>query len=146
MENTSGMSNEERNQSLQELEGLDWGEPPFSSHLVHACYALRRKPLRDFTTEDLRMMIGQNIGLNYLMPMALEQLQRDPLVAGDFYSGDLLEKVLRVQADFWQTHPDLHRAVAHLVKRLKPFPDGLRKPLEVFQQAGKSDQRQEQTT
>ena len=61
-------------------------------------------------------MIGQNIGLDYLMPIAIEQLQRNPLAAGDFYPGDLLEKVLQVQADFWLTHPDLRRVVAHLVK------------------------------
>lgn len=135
IENTSDMSSYERNQSLQELEGQDWGEPSFSSHLVRACYALRRKPLCDFTIEDLRIMVGQNIGLDYLIPIAIEQLQRDPLAAGDFYPGDLLEKVLQVQADFWLTHPDLYRTVAHLVKELKPFPDGLRKALQVFQQA-----------
>lgn len=134
MENTSGMNDKKRNYSLQELEGYDWGEPPFSSHLVRACYALRRKPLRDFTIEDLRIMIGEKIGLDYLVPMAIEQLQCNPLATGDFYPGDLLEKVLRVHAAFWQTHPNLHRAVARLVKRLKPFPDDLRKALQVFHQ------------
>lgn len=129
------MSSEERNQSLQELEGQNWGEPPFSSHLVRACYALRRKPLRDLTIEDLRIMIGQNIDLNYLMPMAIGQLQRDPLAAGDFYPGDLLQSVLRVPADFWQMHPDLRRAVVRIVKQFKPFPEELEKALEAFQQA-----------
>lgn len=127
------MSNEERNQSLQELERLDWREPPFPSHLVVICHALRRKLLRDFTTEDLHIMIGQKIGLDYLMPIAIEQLQRDPLAAGNFYPGDLLQSVLRVPTDFWQTHPDLRRAVVRIVKRLKPFPKELEKALQVFQ-------------
>ena len=46
-------------------------------------------------------MIEQDISLNYLIPLAIEQLQRDPLVAGDYYPGDLLEAVLHVESGFW---------------------------------------------
>ncbi len=80
------LSEEERNRSLQELDGQDWGEATFPSYLVRTCHALRRKPLRDFTVEDLRIMIGQNIGLEYVVPLALEHLQRDPFAAGDFWT------------------------------------------------------------
>ena len=76
------LSAEERKQSLQELEGQDWGEEAFPSYLVRTCHALRRKPLRDFTVEDVRIMIGQNISLNYFIPRAIEHSQQDPLVAG----------------------------------------------------------------
>lgn len=86
------VSDKERDQSLQELEGEDWGEPTFPSYLVRTCHALRRKPLREFMVEDLRIMIGQNIGLDYLIPLALEHLQQNPLVAGDFFPGDLLAR------------------------------------------------------
>src|SRR5260370_41189859 len=80
------LSDQERSKSLQELEGQDWGEGNyFPSHLVRTTHALRRKPLRDFTIEDLRIMIGQHIGLNYLVPLAVEQLQHDPLATCDFY-------------------------------------------------------------
>jgi hypothetical protein len=104
------LSDDERGQSLQELEKQDWGEAPFPSHLVRTCHALRRKPLRDFTVEDLRIMIGQNISLDYLIPLALEHLQRDPLVAGDFFPGDLLANVLKVKAAFWHVYPHLRQA------------------------------------
>lgn len=137
MQNYSGMGDKKRNRSLQQLERHDWGEPTFLSPLVVTCYALRRKPLRDFTVDDLRIMIGQNIGLDFLMPIAIEQLQRESLVAGDFYPGDLLEKVLKVQADFWPAHPDLHGTVEGIVERVRPFPDDLRQALQVFQQAQK---------
>jgi hypothetical protein len=36
--------------SLQELEGTDWGEPDYPSHLVKTCHRLRRKPLQEFRT------------------------------------------------------------------------------------------------
>src|SRR5437588_9098220 len=108
-------SDEERSKSLQELEGQDWGDGDFPSYLVRTCHALRRKPLRDFTVEDLRIMIGQNFSLEYLVPLAIERLQRDPLAAGDFYPGDLLGSVLKVKSSFWQRRPDLRQAVDALV-------------------------------
>ena len=70
-------------------------------------------------------MIGQNIGLNYLIPLAIEQLQRDPLVAGDYYPGDLLAAVLHVDSAFWQEQPHLRRAVQEIVDQFTPFPEYL---------------------
>jgi hypothetical protein len=122
---SSEVNEEQRTKTLQELEEHDWGEPNFPSHLVTTCHALRRTPLREFTVEDLRIMIGQNIGLKYLVPLAIEQLRRDPLVAGDYYPGDLLEAVLRAESGFWQGYPHLRRAVQEIVDPLTPFPEHL---------------------
>src|SRR5690348_3372567 len=119
------MTEEQRNKTLRELEGQDWGEPNFPSHLVATCHALRRKPLRDFTVEDLRIMIGQNFSLNYLIPLAIEHLRRDPLSAGDYYPGDLLAAVLLVEPGFWQEQPQLRKAVQEIVDPLTPFPEDL---------------------
>jgi hypothetical protein len=82
-----------RNKSLQQLEEQDWGEPTFDSHLVHDCHRLRRIPLKDFTLENLRIMLGQDIGTKYLFPIALEHLEHNPLAEADLYEGDLLVSV-----------------------------------------------------
>src|SRR6478752_8726596 len=92
----------DRTKSLQELEGVIWGDSPDPSYLHTTCYGLRHKPLADFTVEDLRIMIGQGIGLPYLIPLALEKLMEDPFASGDFYPGDLLHSVLKVSPRFWQ--------------------------------------------
>src|SRR5260221_10351824 len=128
------VSDEEKRKSLQELEGQDWGEGDYPSYLVRTCHALRRKPLRDFTVEDLRIMIGQNFSLDYLVPLAIEQFQHDPLAAGGFYNGDLLASVLRVRSSFWQKRPNLRRAVDNIVEQMNSFPQDLRKDFFVFQQ------------
>ena len=39
-------------------------------------------------------MIGQGIGLKHLLPMAVEELKKNPLAEGDYYEGDLLIQVL----------------------------------------------------
>ena len=52
-------------------------------------------------------MIGQEIGLPYLVPIALERLETNPRSEGDFYPGDLLAAVRRVSDSFWTSHADL---------------------------------------
>jgi CDI immunity proteins len=105
--------------SLQELEHKDWGEPTHDSCLVTTIHRLRRVPLRQFSVEDLRVMIGQNIGLQYLVPLAIEQLRRHPLAQGDFYPGDLLKMVLGADAKFWQNHPEWHKEVEEIAQHAK---------------------------
>jgi hypothetical protein len=112
----------DKTKSLQELEHKDWGEPNFDSHLVQECHRLRRIPLKDFTTEDLRIMIGQNIGLDHLIPLAIEKLKQNPLAEGNFYPGDLLVNVLRADSNFWLKHSDIKMETAQIVDEAFEIP------------------------
>jgi hypothetical protein len=103
--------------SLQELEHSDWGEAKYDSYLVTTIHRLRRIPLRQFSVEDLRIMIGQNIGLQYLIPLALERLREKPLAEGDFCPGDLLKMVLSADPKFWLDHPEWRKEVEEIVQR-----------------------------
>ncbi len=89
------------------------------AYLVATVHRLRRKPLSDFTVEDLRIVIGQGIGLPFLIPLAVERLEEEPLAAGDFYPGDLLQAVLRTDVGFWAHHPDSCQRVRQAVSRVK---------------------------
>ena len=99
--------------TLEELEGQTWPKPDFHSHVVETCHRLRTKPLDDFTVEDLRIMIGQKIGLVHLLPLAIKILKDDPLAEGDYYPGDLLMSVIGVES-FVVSSPDLLRSVLDL--------------------------------
>jgi len=98
------LENNWRRKSLENLEKSNWGEPDFDSHLITTCHKLRRKTLDEFSIEDLRIMIGQNIGLKFLIPLALEELNKNILAEGDYYEGDLLQAVLNSETEFWQTN------------------------------------------
>jgi hypothetical protein len=100
--------------TLERLEKDVWGEPEYGSHLVTTCHALRKKELRLFQTEDIRIMIGQNIGLPYLLPLAFEVLKSDILATGDYFSGDLLLNVLKSDPAYWKKHPAQWRQVCDL--------------------------------
>jgi hypothetical protein len=99
--------------TIQQLEGSDWGNPPADgSFLIQRCHELRRKPLAQFTVEDLRIMLGQDIATTILLPLAVDILVTDPLVEGDFYPGDLLWAVLRLPDSTWSAMPHHHERLA----------------------------------
>jgi hypothetical protein len=93
--------------SLEQIEQDPWGDPPAdATRLIRTTHELRRKPVAALTPEDLRLLIGQQIGVEVLVPHALAKLAHDPLVEGDFYPGDLLVTVMRLPVDYWNAHPE----------------------------------------
>lgn len=105
--------------TLEELDGQSWGEPECQSHLVLECHRLRRVPLREFTPANLRIMIGQNIGLEFLAPLALQLLADDPLLDAELYAGDLLSATLQSDSVFWSAHPDLRTTLGSIAESAK---------------------------
>jgi hypothetical protein len=88
-------------------------------------------------------MIGQGIGLPFLMPLAVERLEEEPLAAGDYYPGDLLQAVLRADEEFWSCHLDSFQRVRKVVGRVKdwlPSLDEINRPTvhEVLAKAPRS--------
>lgn len=109
---------DESKRVLDILDPPAWGPPPpDATPVTKRCHELRTKPLRDFTTEDLRIMIGQQVALGRMVALSLDRLQPDSLVEEDF-SGDLLACLLQVDAVFWEQSPDLDVEVRRLAERL----------------------------
>lgn len=96
-----------RFKSLESLEKEVCEESTYNSHVAKTCSLLRKKPLNSYQIEDLRIMVGQNIGLKYLIPLALEELEKNILAAGDFYEDDLLKAVLTFNHEFWENNHQL---------------------------------------
>ena len=84
-----------QDRTLSEL-GDSCGDPgPGATGMMKECYRLCGVPLGQLQPGDLRLLIGQGIGLRWLVPLALAALEEDPLVEADYYPGDLLLNVLR---------------------------------------------------
>ena len=58
---------------------------------------LRKQPIKDLKTEDLRIMIGQNISLKHLISLAFKILKDDILAESDFYKGNLLKSIMIIK-------------------------------------------------
>jgi hypothetical protein len=105
-----------RFKTLEALEKKEWQPVDFDSFLIKRTHELRKKVLSDFTIEDLRIMIGQQIGLDYLIPLAIEVLTVNLFAEGDFYEGDLLQSVLKTESRFWGDNKQYLLAINSLIK------------------------------
>lgn len=115
--------------TIEEIEGCRWPEPEAdTTYLVRRCHELRRKPLADFTVEDMRIMLGQEIAVPVLLPMAVDVLVCEPLAEGDFYPGDLLAAVLRLPTSAWS---GLEAQRERLAAALATLPSRLAREIEV---------------
>jgi hypothetical protein len=113
--------------SLQDLDGDDWGEPTYDSTLVIDCHRLRLVPVEQLTDEQLCTLIGQRIGLIYLVPRVLEVLVADPLREEEYgyFPGDLLLQLLKLPASFWVEHGAWHQNLRALAVVARPRCDEL---------------------
>jgi hypothetical protein len=103
--------------SIAQLEREDWGEPPSDAPpSIARCYRLRRAPIESLTLADVRLLLGQGIGLPYLVPIAIEALKKQPLIETEHYCGDLLANVLRISAGFYDDHPEHKDDVVSIIK------------------------------
>lgn len=121
-----------RSKSLRELGVARGVAPGFDSRLVQRCEALYGKPLGELSVEDLRLLIGQNIGLEFLVPLAVERLRENPFVGGDYYPGDLLHSVLNIHPTYWDQHPEQYWDVYEVSGGLLPVLKDLTASVERF--------------
>lgn len=100
--------------SLNELGENDTKDSNFQSSLADRCAIACNKKLKDISSEELRMLIGQLIGLKYIVPLALSLLEEDPLCNAGLYRGDLLAIVLKIPSDFWKNNPPLNNRLSEI--------------------------------
>ncbi|MEE1739461.1 contact-dependent growth inhibition system immunity protein [Streptomyces sp. BE147] len=122
-----------RDRSLEELERAFWPAPSVDdTRLVATAHALRRRPIGQLTVEDMRLLIGQDIGLPYLLPLALDVLRENPMAEGDMYEGDLLSAVLTRSPSVWSESPGPGRELRTIVSKLTGLPPDLQQKVERF--------------
>ncbi|WP_299361450.1 contact-dependent growth inhibition system immunity protein [Winogradskyella sp.] len=104
--------------SIEQLENDYWkDEIIFPSNLVINCHKYRKISIKNLTTEQLRLLISQKIGIEYLAEIAIEKLELNILAEGDLYEGDLLEAVLDLPTEFWNEKPVEFQTFQNLIKR-----------------------------
>lgn len=105
-----------KQKSLESLENNKWpDQKEYLTGLIKRCHEYRKIPLNQLTVGQLRTLIAQKIGLKYLMPIAIEFLSVDILIEGDFYSGDLLESIVKIEQSFWQQNIALEQQLVDLI-------------------------------
>lgn len=110
-----------RKKTIEILEKKSFGNPiEAPTNMVRRCLELCKTPLEQFSIEDLRLMIGQGFCLRYLIPLAIDHLQVDIFVQGDYYPGDLLNNMLSVEKGFWLENKKLWAQIDSLIENRRP--------------------------
>ncbi|MEU3793897.1 contact-dependent growth inhibition system immunity protein [Streptomyces fructofermentans] len=122
-----------RDRSLDDLERACWPAPSADgTRLVTTAHALRRRPIGELTIEDMRLLIGQDVGLPYLLPLALEALRENPMAEGHMYEGDLLSAVVSRHPSVLGDFPELGGELRAIVSKLTGLPPYLQQTVESF--------------
>ncbi len=95
-----------RHKSLNDLLGIKSPEKTdFRSGLIVTVQKAYEKKLSDLTPSDLRIIVGQGFELDYVVPLAIEVLEKELFVDATYYEGDLLEFVLGITKQYWILNP-----------------------------------------
>jgi len=94
-------------------------------------YRLYNTTLKDFSLDDIRFMIGQNIGEKYLVEMAFESLKKDVLVDAMYYEGDVLSVILQLPRDFWIDNKSLYEGLSEILNNQENNLESLMPSIEV---------------
>lgn len=105
--------------TLDEVDGPPWPPPPSpTTGLVTKVHALRRRRLGDLAPADLRTLITQQVGLPYVLPLAVRLLLEEPMLDSYFHPGDLLLAVMGRPAPDWVLLPGLREELMAVVAGL----------------------------
>jgi hypothetical protein len=104
--------------TLEQLEGEVWPAPDFHTNLIDTCHRLRKKDVNQLAPGELRILIGQKIGLRFLVPRAMDFLDDEPLMEASFFAGDLLEAVIAGDPALYQGKPEIHNRLRTIARRL----------------------------
>lgn len=104
-----------RARSLAELEGLEI--PPGAYGMGSLAWLSRAmvSPMAQLGPAELRLLLGHGRGLRWVLPLALERLEREPFAAGDRAPGDLLTAALTVDPAEWARDPAWTGRLARVV-------------------------------
>ncbi|MEU2622818.1 contact-dependent growth inhibition system immunity protein [Streptomyces sp. NPDC007157] len=122
----------DRTKSLEQLDGERWGDPPTdTTSLVKNVYEWRRRPVGTLEPHELGRLIGQDVGLPWLLPPAVEIL-RERAAAGGFIDGDLLYAVVTRNPVVWAEHPELARELKAAVAMMTELSSYVKPDVENF--------------
>lgn len=105
--------------SISELEKWKWKGPipnESDSYTEYRFYSLHDKPISELDLSDIRFLITQNSGLEYLVPLVIEKLRDDLFVETEYYPGDLFYSLLLInnKPNYWESHLKEKRALLEL--------------------------------
>lgn len=90
----------------------------YSTAFVERVNSALDVPVKDLKWSQIRMLISQNIGLQFLVPWAIDALMKRPLYRAEFYDGDLFVACLGVEGNYWTNNLEQWHALSSILADL----------------------------
>jgi len=108
------------NQSVYSITKTEWEDDiptqEDSSWVIYNSYRLYKIPFKDYNPEDIRFSLGQDIYPDTLVPLALDILEHEgAFFEAEYYGGDLLLSVMRIDDEYWNLHSLQKQRVKNLI-------------------------------
>ena len=89
-----------------DITGIEIGPMELESSLIVYCRKYSKTPIEEISGEGLRILLGQNLHLEVIVPATLCLLERNPFESCDFEDGVLMRTLfLRVENNYWKKNP-----------------------------------------
>ncbi|WP_437046177.1 contact-dependent growth inhibition system immunity protein [Streptomyces sp. enrichment culture] len=125
----------DRTKSLEELDGERWGDPPAdATSLVRTVYEWRRRPIGTLEPHELARLIGQDVGLPWLLPLGMELLREEAekVAAGGFFDGDLLYAMVTRKPEVWMENLEIAHELKKTVSKLPEMSRYVKQEVDAF--------------
>jgi hypothetical protein len=94
--------------------------PRFTSSLIENIERLQDMHPSQYTIEDLCEIIGQQMNLGSVTPIAIGKLRADPLSRVGLYTGELLRLMLNIDQGHWRNRQDQKTELRAIIESLSP--------------------------
>ncbi|AEV33836.1 hypothetical protein Oweho_2878 [Owenweeksia hongkongensis DSM 17368] len=104
--------------SIQELENDFWPDlNQYIAGLVERCHRYRKIKLKDLQIHQIKTLLIQDIGSEYLMPIVLERMEYDISEEDDYDGSSFIESIDLFSGEIFKRNPELHKATLDLLER-----------------------------
>jgi contact-dependent growth inhibition (CDI) system CdiI-like immunity protein len=105
---------------------------PFPTRMVETIALALQKPARDLDAQEVRLLVSQNLALEYSAPLALQLLKAGPMVSGGAYYGDLLNACLTLEPGFWAQNRSVFIQFRELLSNIRTIDTEINARVDAF--------------
>ena len=91
-----------------------------TTSMIERCIRLADVPICKLSIDDLRLLVGQRIASDLLVPIALDILRDNPLTDATYFEGDLLLAALGQTTEYWRSNPKAKDRLWAILDNIKP--------------------------
>lgn len=98
--------NSKEKYSISQILGPWKGNLPLEDRIAMELYNLYNLPIMQYSISDVAFLLRQDLLMEYVVPIAIDVLKRNPFIMTDYFRGDLLSDLLSTKNDikYWKSH------------------------------------------